>query len=53
MLDVWLVRIQPSQGTGYPQSDDFKPFNEELLNFGISISNDDSLQLKASNTPTR
>ena len=35
MLDVLIVRIQPT--------DDFKPFNEELLNFEISISNDDPL----------
>ena len=50
MLDVLLVRIQPTDR----RLDDLERFpNDKPLDFEISVSNGDPLQLKASNMPTR
>ena len=48
MLDVLLVKIQPTDAVDYNRPDDFEFFNDKTLDFNISVLNGEPLQFKAS-----
>ena len=49
MLDVLLVKIQPTDRLSYERPKDFDFFNDKTLDFNISVLNGEPLQFKASN----
>lgn len=48
MLNVLLVRIEPTDTLNYNRPEDFELFNDKTLDFSISVLNGEPLQFKAS-----